>query len=318
MAAPARESVACGCPVLRDRERNGGAGLLQGCAEMAGYEDRYWSSRDGLRLHYRDYPGREDRPPLVCLPGLTRNARDFEELAGRLAGQWRVLCPEMRGRGDSDYARDAQTYNPAQYVEDVLALLEESAIERVVTVGTSLGGLMTLLMAVTAPERLAGAIINDAGPVIEAAGLERIRSYVGQGRSFPTWVHAARAIEQTQGIAFPRYTLQDWIEMAKRLMVLTSNGRIVFDYDMKIAEPLAGTDPGPQPDLWAGLEGLAGKPVLVIRGSLSDILSEETLAEMQARHPGLETVTVADTGHAPTLGEPEAVAAIDRFLARLG
>jgi len=285
---------------------------------MAEYEDRYWSSRDGLRLHYRYYAGREDRPPLICLPGLTRNARDFEELAGRLAGEWRVLCPEMRGRGDSEYAREAQTYNPLQYVDDVTALLEEAGIERFVSVGTSLGGLMTLLLAMTAPDRLAGAIINDAGPVLEVAGLERIKSYVGQGRSFPTWVHAARAIEQSQGLAFPGYSLPDWIAMAKRLMVVSGNGRIVFDYDMKIAEPFAEFDPAAQPDLWPGLAGLAGKPVLVVRGEISDILSEKTLAEMQARYPDLDAVTVAGTGHAPTLSEPEAVAAIDSFFARLG
>lgn len=285
---------------------------------MADYEDRYWSSRDGLRLHYRDYAGRPDRPPLICLPGLTRNARDFEDLAGRLAGEWRVLCTEMRGRGDSEYAKDSQTYNPMQYVDDVMALLDETGIKRFVSVGTSLGGLMTLAMGMTAPERISGAIINDAGPVVEAAGLERIRNYVGLGRSFPTWVHAARAIAETQGLAYPGYALPDWIAMAKRLMVISSNGRIVFDYDMKIAEPFAGFDPQAQPDLWPGLAGLAANPVLVVRGALSDILSEATLAEMKARHARIETVTVADTGHAPTMSEPEAVAAIDRFLAKLG
>jgi len=285
---------------------------------MAEFEDRYWSSRDGLRLHYRDYAGGGDRPPLICLPGLTRNARDFEDLASRLAGDWRVLCLEMRGRGDSEYARDAKSYNPLQYVEDVAALLEEAGIERFVAIGTSLGGLMTLLMAMTTPERLAGAIINDAGPVLEVAGLERIKGYVGQGRNFATWVHAARAIEETQGLAFPGYSLQDWIDMAKRLMVISSNGRIVFDYDMNIAEPFAEFDPHAQPDLWPGLAGLAGRPVLVIRGAISDILSEKTVAEIQARYPEFEAVTVADTGHAPTMTEPEAADAIDCFLTAIG
>jgi pimeloyl-ACP methyl ester carboxylesterase len=285
---------------------------------MADFEDRHWTSRDGLKLHYRDYPGGDGRPPLICLPGLTRNARDFEELAAHLAGDWRVLCPEMRGRGDSEYSKDAQTYNPVQYVDDILALLDEEGIERFVAIGTSLGGLMTLIMAMSAPERLAGAIINDAGPVLEAAGLERIKSYVGQGRTFPTWVHAARAIEQSQGVAFPDYSLPDWIAMAKRLMVVSSNGRIVFDYDMKIAEPFASFDPDAQPDLWPGIDGLASKPVLVIRGEISDILSAQTVAQMQARHTGLQAVTVANTGHAPTLSEPEAVEAIDGFLAAIG
>lgn len=289
---------------------------------MSAYEDRSWSSRDGLTLHYRDYPGQPDRPPLLCLPGLTRNARDFAELAERLSGQWRVLCPDMRGRGDSEYARDATTYNPVQYVEDVTALLDHERIESVVAVGTSLGALMTLIMAIGAPERIAAAILNDAGPVLEAEGLERIKAYVGQGRTFPTWVHAARAIEETQALAYPAYELADWIRMAKRTMVLSSAGRIVFDYDMKIAEPFAADqaepDGAPQADLWPGFDGLTGKPVLVIRGELSDILSAATLDAMAARRPGVDIVTVPGVGHAPTLSEPEAVEAIDAFLARLG
>ena len=286
--------------------------------EMAEYADRYWMTRDGLRLHYRDYAGREDRPPVLCLPGLTRNARDFETLAARLAGEWRVLCPEMRGRGDSDYARDAASYNPGQYVEDVMELLEEQGIARFVVIGTSLGGLMTMLMAMIAPERIAAAVINDIGPVLEPAGLARIQGYVGLGRSFPTWMHAARGLEETQAIAYPDYRINDWLEMAKRLMVLSSNDRIVFDYDMKIAEPFQSVDAAAQPDLWPMIGGLAGKPVLIVRGALSDILSAETLAAMQERLPQAQAVTLPRIGHAPTLTEPEALAAIEHLLAGVG
>ncbi len=284
---------------------------------MTAYEDRFWPSSDGLKLHYRDYPGREDRPPVLCLPGLTRNARDFEALAERLAGEWRVLCPEMRGRGDSAYAKDSASYNPMQYVEDVSRLLDEAKIDRFVVIGTSLGGLMTMVMGMTMPQRIAAAALNDIGPVIEPEGLDRIRGYVGQGRSFPTWMHAARAIEETQGLAFPDYQIGDWLAAAKRAMVLGSNGRIVFDYDMKIAEPLAATADAPQADLWPGIDGLAGKPVTILRGALSDLFSAATLAEMQQRLPGSEAVTVPRVGHAPALDEPEAVAAIDRLLARV-
>lgn len=295
------------------------------------WADRTWMSRDGLKLHYRDYPGRDypgrdypgggypgrsDRPVLLCLPGLTRNARDFEALALRFAGDWRVLSPEMRGRGDSAYAKDSATYNPLQYVDDVGQLFEQAGIERYVAIGTSLGGLMTMLLAMTAPDRIVGAVLNDVGPVLEAAGLARIGGYVGQGRSFPTWMHAARALEELQGGAYPQYTTDDWLAQAKRLMVLSSNGRIVFDYDMKIAEPLAAVQPGPQPDLWPAIERLAGKPVLLLRGGLSDLLSAETLAAMVARLPGCEAVTLPGVGHAPTLDEPEAIAAIERLLAR--
>ncbi|MBV1691180.1 alpha/beta hydrolase [Novosphingobium sp. G106] len=281
------------------------------------WADCFWTSRDGLNLHYRDYAGRADRPVLLCLPGLTRNARDFETLAMRFAGDWRVISPEMRGRGDSAYAKDSSTYNPFQYVDDINHLLEQTGIERYVALGTSLGGLMTMILAMNAPERIVGAMLNDIGPVIEPAGLARIAGYVGQGRNFPTWMHAARAIEESQAIAYPDYEIDDWLAMAKRLMVLSSNGRVVFDYDMKIAEPMQrASSSDVQPDLWPGIEALAGKPLLLLRGALSDVLSEQTLSKMEAMLPGAEAVTLAGIGHAPTLDEPEAVAAIERLLAR--
>lgn len=288
---------------------------------MTDWEDCYWTSRDGLRLHYRDYPaadgaGCEDRPPLLCLPGLTRNARDFEVLALRFAGGWRVISPEMRGRGDSAYARDSSTYNPYQYVDDVNHLLEEAGITRYVAIGTSLGGLMTMILAMNAPERIVGAVLNDIGPVLEPEGLARIGGYVGQGRSFPTWMHAARALEEVQGVAYPEFRIDDWLALAKRLMVLSSNGRIVFDYDMKIAEPMQRPGADLSFDLWPGIENLAGKPVLLLRGGMSDLLSVTTLEQMRATLPGAEAVTLANVGHAPTLDEPEAVAAIERLLTR--
>lgn len=286
---------------------------------MTQFEDRFWSSRDGLRLHYRDFAGGADgsRPPVLCLPGLTRNARDFESTAARLAPRWRVLCPDLRGRGDSGYAKDAATYNPRQYVEDIEALLEQTGVERFVAIGTSLGGLMTMLLAWTGADRIAGAVLNDIGPVIETAGLERIADYVGQGRSFPTWMHAARALQEGQGEAFPDFTVADWLAMAKRVMTLGQNGRIVFDYDMNIAEPFATANTAPQPDLWPAYEALAGRPVLILRGGLSDLFSAATLERMVARIPGAEAVTLDRIGHAPTLDEPEAVAAIERLLERV-
>ena len=285
---------------------------------MAEYADGSWTSRDGLKLHYRDYPGRSDRPVLLCLHALTRNARDFAVLADRLCGEWRVICPDMRGRGDSDYAKDTATYNPFQYVDDVNFLLDELGIERYVAIGTSLGGLMTMILAMNAPQRIAGALLNDVGPVLEPAGLQRIGTYVGKGGSFATWMHAARALEEAHHVAHPDFTIEDWLVMAKRLMVLSSNGRIVFDYDMKIAEPLARMDVNAQPDLWPGIEALAGKPMLIVRGGLSDLFSEASVTEMTARLPGVEVVTLPRVGHAPTLDEPEVVAATGRLLARIG
>ncbi|HKT85150.1 MAG TPA: alpha/beta hydrolase [Novosphingobium sp.] len=290
---------------------------------MSDYEDRFWTSRDGAKLHFRDYAGPESseaagKVPVVCLPGLTRNARDFEVLAPRLAAQRRVLCADMRGRGDSEYARDAASYNPPQYCEDVLALLDQEGISRFVAIGTSLGGLMTMGLAAVVPERIAGAVLNDIGPRVEPAALTRILGYVGQGRNFPTWVHAARALEDTHAPAYPGQPLDFWIGKAKRLMTLAGNGRIVFDYDMKIAEPLREFDVEHQADLWPAWQALAGRPLLVLRGGLSDLLSDATLRQMLRVVPEAEGVTLANVGHAPTLDEPEAVAAIERLLARVG
>ncbi|MEJ2409089.1 MAG: alpha/beta hydrolase [Novosphingobium sp.] len=289
---------------------------------MTDFEDRFWSSRDGLKLHFRDYPGPEvaggDAPvPVLCLHGLTRNARDFDVLAPRLAAVRRVICPDMRGRGDSEYARDSASYTPMQYCEDVLELLEQEGIDRFAVIGTSLGGLMTMGLGTVIAQRIAGVVVNDVGPRLDPEGLTRILDYVGQGRSYPTWVHAARGIEGAQASAHPGQPLDFWIGMAKRLMTLTSNGRIVFDYDMKIAEPFLELDIENQPDLWPAWEALAGRPVLIVRGARSDLLSEATLAEMVRRLPEAETLTLADIGHAPTLDEPEAAAAIERLLERV-
>lgn len=285
---------------------------------MSGYADRFWTSRDGLKLHFRDYAGRTDRPPVLCLPGLTRNARDFSHVAERLAGEWRVLCVDLRGRGESAYAKDSASYTPLQYSDDLDVLFAQEGLDRVVAFGTSLGGLLTMIMAMAAPQRLAGVLLNDVGPEVNPAGLERIRGYVGQGRSFPTWMHAARALEETQSSAFPGYAIADWLAMAKRCMVLGSNERIHFDYDMKIAEPFAQPQGVTGVDLWPGIAALKDVPSLLLRGELSDVLAADVHARMAAMLPLAEAVTVPGVGHAPMLDEPEAVAGIDRLLARVG
>lgn len=283
---------------------------------MAAWTDGYWWSNDALRLHYRDYPGRADRPPVLCLPGLTRNARDFAELAERLSGEWRVICPELRGRGESAYAKDPLTYTPLTYLQDLEALIAELKLSQIVLIGTSLGGLLTMLLGGTGHARIAAALLNDIGPVVEPEGLGRIRGYVGRQSSWPTWLHAARAIAANNAEVYPDYTLEAWIAMAKRLCRLTEKGRIVFDYDMKIAEPfrLPGGEAGV--DLWPAFDSLKGVPMALVRGERSDILSDATAKAMKKRHSGLDYVTVPRTGHAPTLMEPEALAAIDRLLAK--
>ena len=281
------------------------------------WADRTWPSADGLTLHFRDYPGAADAVPVVILHGLTRNARDAAPLAEKLAGGRRVLVPEMRGRGMSDYASDSATYNPVQYVADLKGLLDQEGIDRFVAIGTSLGGLMTMLLALEQPDRIAAAALVDVGPEIDPEGIAKIREYVGQGGSFPTWMHAARALQEVHGAVHPDFALEDWLAMAKRVMVLGSGGRIAYDYDMGIAAPFNSDAAPPATDLWPAFEALAGRPLLLLRGETSAILSRATADEMQRRVPALDVVTVPRTGHAPTLAEPESLAAIDRLLAQV-
>lgn len=284
---------------------------------MATYEDKYWWSNDGLRLHYRDYAGRADRPPLLCIPGLTRNARDFAPVADRLAGEWRILSVELRGRGESAYAKDPMTYVPLIYLQDIDKLLDELALPSFIGLGTSLGGIMLMLLGSTGPERMAGALINDIGPEIDATGLARIRQNMGGASAHATWVHAARAIAEGDAVIYPDYDLEDWIAYAKRRFRLTSQGRIVPDYDQRIAEPFRVPGGEAGVDLWPAFEAMRGMPLTLVRGELSDLLSAATAYEMKRRIPNLDVVTVPHTGHAPVLDEPEAVAAIDRLLAQV-
>lgn len=284
---------------------------------MAGYEDRFVQAADGVRLHLRDYAGGEGRPPIVCLPGLTRNARDYAKLAERLAVAWRVLAIDLRGRGESGRAEDWASYTPATYADDVRGILRELGVERFVAVGTSLGGIVSMMIAAAEPGRLAGAVLNDIGPTIEPAGLQRIRGYVGRGSSHPTWLHAARATQESNRDNYPDWSLDDWLLMAKRLYRLTDHGKIVLDYDLRIAEPFRQPGGEAPADLWPALEALRETPVLIVRGERSDVLSAATAATMVERLPQAELVTVPRVGHAPTLDEPDAVAGVERLLARV-
>ena len=286
-------------------------------AGMASWSDCYWNSNDGLRLHYRDYAGSDARPPIICIPGLTRNARDFEGVAERLQGEWRVICVDLRGRGESAHSKDPMTYVPRTYLEDIEKLLEELELRRFVLFGTSLGGLITMLLAARDSSRLAGALINDIGPVVETRGIDHIRSYVGRSQSWPTWLHAARALTEPNRDRYPDWKLDDWLVFAKRVCRLSPSGRVLLDYDMRIAEPFKAATVDTGSDLWTAFEALRGVPSLVLRGELSDLLSAETVAEMEKRNPDLESVVVPRVGHAPTLDEPAAIAAMDRLLARV-
>ena len=277
------------------------------------YADCYFTVRDGLRLHYRDYRGSSDKPPLLCLPGLTRNARDFADFAERYSPRFRVIALDFRGRATSDYDPVPARYNPLTYAGDVIELLDHLGIDQAIFVGTSLGGLVTMVVAATAPQRIAAAIINDVGPDVDPAGINRILTYVGKDVRFSSWDEAADTIAANYGSKFDRFTHSDWVAMAKR-NCREENGEIRFDYDMAIAEPFRTAGPVPQVDLWPLFAALGHKPLLVVRGEKSDLLTAETAAKMRAIAPAMKLAVVAGVGHAPELSEPEAVAAIDEFL----
>lgn len=279
-------------------------------------KDGFITVRDGLRLHYRDYPGSPGKPPLLCLHGLTRNSRDFTHFADRYSPRFRVIALDFRGRGESDYDPLPARYTPLTYAADVIELLDQLGIPQAVFVGTSLGGLVTMTMAVMAPQRIAAAILNDVGPELTTAGLDHIQRYVGKDVRFRGWDEAAAAIAASQGSAFPGYSHADWLAMARR-NCREDNGEIRFDYDMAIADVFNTAGPTPRIDLWPLFATLGQKPLLVVRGEISDLLSESTRVKMHAAVPSMRSVTVPGIGHAPTLDEPEARAAIDGFLASL-
>lgn len=277
------------------------------------YRDGWYRVPDGLRLHYRDYPGSDALPPLLCLPGLTRNARDFEAFGELHSPRFRVLALDYRGRGESDHDPLPARYVPLTYAGDVVQLLDRLTVDRAIFVGTSLGGLVAMTVAATAPQRIAGAILNDVGPELSAEGLERIRSYVGKEVRFAGWDEAARDIAANNRGIPADWTRDDWIRAARRACREDEDG-VIFDYDPAIALPFAAPPPSPPVDLWPLFEALARHPLLVLRGEHSDLLSPDAFERMIGAAPGASFVTVPGAGHAPMLDEPAAVVAIDAFL----
>lgn len=282
---------------------------------MATWTDRYWNSADGVKLQYRDYDGNRDRPPILCIPGLTRNARDFEPVADRFAGDWRIIAIDLRGRGGSAFDPDPSNYKPMVYVADILKMLDQLGIADAVFVGTSLGGICTMALALGDRERIAGALLNDIGPVVDMAGVERIMGYVGKASSFASWADAIAELSARNFDVYPDYGPAEWERYVRRLMREDGSGSVVFDYDMAIAgnfESAAST-----PEIWPLYQALDGRPVTILRGELSDLLSAQVATRMATELPDVELVTVPRVGHAPSLDEPESLAAFDRLLARV-
>jgi pimeloyl-ACP methyl ester carboxylesterase len=296
---------------------------------MGAWADRFWTSTDpsGVRLHARDYAAASGpaRAPVICLHGLTRNARDFEDLAPHIAsgtigsGGRRVLAVDVRGRGQSGWDPEPARYTPLTYAGDVLALLDALGIGKAVFVGTSMGGLITLLIAAMRPAAIAAAALNDIGPEIAPEGLARIGGYTGKTAPVTDWAGAADYARATNAVAFPAYGPAQWDAFARRLFT-EKDGRPALDYDPGIAqafkppEPKPGETPPPPPDLWPLFKALAARPLLTIRGETSDILSPDIAARMREAAPDMAFAEIPGVGHAPMLDEPEALAAIDALL----
>ncbi len=279
------------------------------------FVDVFYHSDDGLRLYSRDYAGPNAGAPVVlCLPGLTRNSKDFAGIAESLRTTHRVLCPDQRGRGRSERDADPTHYRPDRYARDMITMLNHFGIAETVLIGTSLGGMMAIIMMATDPARVTAAVLNDVGPVVETHGIQRIAGYVGKTATVKTWEEAATQIAQINGVAFPNYGREDWLAMARNVCV-EQDGMIVLDYDPAIALGVAAGTAAV--NLWPLFDAMPPKPMLVIRGEISDILSVETQQEMVRRLPMVTAVTIAGRGHAPTLDEPDSRFAIQQFLAGL-
>jgi pimeloyl-ACP methyl ester carboxylesterase len=277
------------------------------------------TAQDGLRLHVCSYgPRTADALPIVCLPGLARTGADFDVLAAKLAGDLerprRVIALDSRGRGRSDYDRDPANYSLAVELSDLIAVLTALGIARAVFVGTSRGGLLTMLLAVARPTAIAGCVLNDIGPVIDLKGLIRIKSYVGKLPQPASFREAADILRGLFANQFPKLNDDDWTAFARRTFK-EADGRIVPDYDVQLATTLAATDlERPLPVLWKEFDALARVPVMVIRGSNSDLLSAATVDAMRARRTRLDVVEVPDQGHAPLLTTDHIVGRIATFV----
>lgn len=286
---------------------------------MTDFKERHWSAPDGVPLFARDYPAAAGaaRLPVICIHGLTRNSRDFEDLAPLLAATGRrVLAVDVRGRGRSGRCVNPMRYQLPVYARDMLAMLDALGISRAHFIGTSMGGLITMMLAARRRGAIASAILNDVGPEIDPAGIARIAGYAGQPVTIETWDDAVAHFKRTSAVAFPDLSEADWRTLTERACVVNGQGQPVFDYDPAIAVPIMAK-PLPRRSLLAWLLFLRlarSRPTLLIRGELSDLLSQTIAAKMRRAAPHMAYAEVAGVGHAPLLSEDAAKHAIFEFL----
>lgn len=283
---------------------------------MSAFIERRFQSSDGLQLYFRDYGREHGGVPILCLAGISRNSRDFEDIAAHLSKRYRVCAMDLRGRGYSDRDPDWKNYHPQTYADDVLHWLDGEGIDRVLLFGTSLGGLVSMLLAHQHPQRVAGVILNDVGPEIAAEGLARIKGYLGNLEPVGSWDEAVEQAKAVNGIAWPKLSEAEWRRITPRFYRENDAGVPELDVDPMVGEAARKlgatlTDP------WALFDALRDIPAIVLHGELSDILSDDIVGRMQARKPDLEYVRVEGVGHVPLLDEPECLAAIDEFVARV-
>jgi len=283
-----------------------------------GFTEHNYPTHDGLSLYYRSYGSGED--VVVCLPGLTRNSKDFHEIATHLSSGYRVLSLDIRGRGRSDWDADWRNYHPATYISDTWSLLDQLGISNFIMIGTSLGGLMAMIMTSQQPKRVRAVILNDAGPEADPAGYTRILASFDQQTELRDWQEAISECKRTYGAALPDMPVEFWSEYVRKNYREGEGGLPELDSDPNIGEAIRKGDlsliAGIQVDPWAAFRAIT-MPCLVLRGELSDILSVEIVEHMTAVKPDLINAVIPNRGHAPLLYEPESLAAIDTFLYQL-
>lgn len=289
---------------------------------MSTFSDLSYTSTDGLTLYARDYPAHSGkaRLPVICIHGLTRNASDFDELAPWVAAQGRrVIALDVRGRGRSEHDPDPSKYNPMVYAGDVIKLAHDLGIERAVFVGTSMGGIITMTLALRRLKLIAAAVLNDVGPVISEKGLSRIAGYAGKGCVLTSWEQATDYIMTINQEAFPANDMEEWSKWAHRAFTENEQGELVLRYDPNIAMPLRTGKL--KPSSWMGrmaFRRLArNRPVLLVRGALSDLVEDEQAGYMRRAAPAMKYAVVPGVGHAPMLTEPPAREAIQQFLSQV-
>jgi len=281
--------------------------------------DIIFQSRDGLNLFAKSCGPVDADLTVLCLHGLTRNHKDFDPLLSKLSAHRRYISMDVRGRGKSDRDHNPSRYRPDVYAQDVIELLDQVQPKNLVLIGTSMGGIISLILSQILSSQLLGVILNDVGPKVEPIGLKRISEYVGDFVEHDSLEAAATAIQVSQHDVYPNFAFNDWLAFAKRTHVENANGKFVLDYDPEIVSVLKDVSPNlsVEMQMWAVYAATYKRPLLVIRGELSDLFSVDTAVKMVHRHGRAKIVSVPNVGHAPILDEPVCVKAIESFLKRI-